>query len=305
MPNSGHRSYPSGADVGQIPDTRHDACDGHLIDGGHMGSVTPTPARRVRRWPDDPAACTALDVYLRNLPEDPNVPLTVEMLLGGGGLDFTDADLSGLDLQGAELSEAILRGVRLVGCDLNGAWMLLADLRDCDLSSADLRNVQARDCNAAGATLRGARLQEADFAGTDFRSADLRDAVAPTRPVLTAGARSAVASGARVIWLGAYGTGPSAAVASALNRLVLKGLGAEVADKIESDAVVTEAGGTVFHARPLSNKPISPNRRTVGLDASPKSIFRIMVSRDTVAAAMLDEAENPWFPGRIAVPLAR
>ncbi|WP_410664131.1 NAD(P)-dependent oxidoreductase [Amycolatopsis sp. lyj-84] len=127
-----------------------------------------------------------------------------------------------------------------------------------------------------------------------------------TKPgVLTAGARSAVASGARVIWLGAYGTGPSAAVASALNRLVLKGLGAEVADKVESDAVVTEAGGTVFHAGPLSNKPISPDRRTVGLDASPKSIFRIMVSRDTVAAAMLDEAENPRFPGRIAVPLTR
>ncbi|UGT44041.1 NAD(P)H-binding protein [Nocardia yamanashiensis] len=127
-----------------------------------------------------------------------------------------------------------------------------------------------------------------------------------TKPgVLTAGARSAVASGARVIWLGAYGTGPSAAVASTLNRLVLKGLGAEVADKVESDAIVTEAGGTVFHAGPLSNKPISPDRRAVGLDASPRSIFRIMVSRNTVAAAMLDEAENPRFPGRIAVPLTR
>ncbi|MFD6157353.1 NAD(P)-dependent oxidoreductase [Nocardia sp. NPDC060256] len=127
-----------------------------------------------------------------------------------------------------------------------------------------------------------------------------------TKPgVLTAGARSAVASGAHIIWLGAYGTGPSAAVASALNRLVLKGLGAEVADKVEADALITAAGGTVFHAGPLSNKPISPYRRTVGLDAAPKSILRIMVSRDTVAAAMLDEAENPRFLGRIAVPLMR
>ncbi|MFD9698637.1 NAD(P)-dependent oxidoreductase [Lentzea sp. NPDC059081] len=123
--------------------------------------------------------------------------------------------------------------------------------------------------------------------------------------VLAAGARAAVASGARVIWLGAYGTGPSAAVASVLNRLVLKGLGAEIADKEASDATVLAAGGTVFHAGPLSRQPLSPARRAVGLDTSPKSLLRLRVSRETVAAAMLDEAEHPRFAGRVAVPLMR
>ncbi|MFD4639996.1 NAD(P)-dependent oxidoreductase [Lentzea sp. NPDC058436] len=123
--------------------------------------------------------------------------------------------------------------------------------------------------------------------------------------VLVAGARAAVATGARVIWLGAYGTGPSAPVASSLNRLVLKGLGEEIADKVASDATVLEVGGTVFHAGPLARKPLSPDRRTVGLDASPKSLLRLLVSRETVAAAMLDEAEHPRFAGAVAVPLTR
>ena len=110
----------------------------------------------------------------------------------------------------------------------------------------------------------------------------------------------------RVIWLGAFGTGPSAGAAGAVTRTVLKMLGDELADKIAADAAVLAAGGTVFHAGPLSNGPVSATRRTVGLAEVPRRIFPRRVSRATVAAAMLDEAENPAFPaflGGIAVPL--
>lgn len=123
---------------------------------------------------------------------------------------------------------------------------------------------------------------------------------------LTAGARAVVAAHpGRVIWLGAYGTGPSAQAAGLATRTLLKAMGAELADKVAADAAVLEAGGTVFHSGPFADRPPSPTRRTVGLDQAPKRFFPARVSRETVAAAMLDEAQTPYFPGRVAIPLER
>ena len=122
--------------------------------------------------------------------------------------------------------------------------------------------------------------------------------------ILTAGARAvADARPARIVWLGAYGTGPSAKAAGLATRTLLKAMGAQLADKITADATILAAGGTVFHAGPLSNGPLSPERRTVGLDQAPKRFFPAGVSRQTVAAAMLDEAEKPRHPGHVALPL--
>lgn len=80
-------------------------------------------------------------------------------------------------------------------------------------------------------------------------------------------------------------------------------LGPELDDKITADTIVLDAGSTVFHAGPLSTGPISPTRRTVGLNGTPRRLFPARVRRATVAAAMLDEAENPRFLARVAVPL--
>ena len=121
---------------------------------------------------------------------------------------------------------------------------------------------------------------------------------------LTAGARAVIdAHPGRIIWLGAYGTGPSAQAAGLATRTVLKAMGAELTDKVTADGAVLEAGGTVFHSGPFANRPESGTRRTVGLDEAPKKFFPARISRETVAAAMLDEAENPRFPGLIAIPL--
>ncbi|MFC4070221.1 NAD(P)-dependent oxidoreductase [Actinoplanes subglobosus] len=123
--------------------------------------------------------------------------------------------------------------------------------------------------------------------------------------VLTAGARAVAAAGAgRIVWLGAFGTGPSAEVAGPLTRGLLRML-PDRADKESADAAVLAAGGTVFHAGPLSDGPAGVSRRTVGLDAVPRRWFPARVSRATVAAAMLDEAENPAYAGGVAVPLQR
>ncbi|WP_146839785.1 pentapeptide repeat-containing protein, partial [Cellulomonas hominis] len=65
------------------------------------------------------------------------------------------ADLSGLNLSGAELTRADLFGAsasgsRLTAADLTGAEMALMDLRGADLTAATLR----------GANLMGARIDE-------------------------------------------------------------------------------------------------------------------------------------------------
>ncbi|GAB3899084.1 hypothetical protein GCM10029964_084500 [Kibdelosporangium lantanae] len=67
---------------------------------------------------------------------------------------------------------------------------------------------------------------------------------------MTAGARATVdAHPARIVWLGAFGTGPSAAAAGWATRTLLRLLG-DRADKLAADAAVLAAGGTVFHAGP-------------------------------------------------------
>lgn len=52
----------------------------------------------VRRWPDNPDVRQTLEKYLDHLDKLPGGSRPVESLLNGAGLDFTGADLSGLDL---------------------------------------------------------------------------------------------------------------------------------------------------------------------------------------------------------------
>lgn len=124
---------------------------------------------------------------------------------------------------------------------------------------------------------------------------------------LTAGARAAVdAEPEFVVWLAAFGTGDSAPQAGTFTRGLLKTfMKNEMEDRTTADAIVLRNRGTVFHAGPLSNGELSEARRTVSLDAAPKRFFPARVSRATVAAAMLDEAEMRRYRGRIALPLEK
>lgn len=121
---------------------------------------------------------------------------------------------------------------------------------------------------------------------------------------LYAGAQAAIATRPqRIIWLGAIGTGVSAQTAGWLTRALLSLMGDKLADKVAADSTVIAAGGTVFHAGPLSNRPQSQTRRTVRLPDVPRRLFPASISRATVAASMLDEAESPRFAGATVVPL--
>ncbi len=125
--------------------------------------------------------------------------------------------------------------------------------------------------------------------------------------VLAAGARALVdAKINRIIWLGAMGTGLSAGPAGLFTRLLLRvGMGAELEDKVTADTLVLNAKGTVFHAAVISGGPLSPTRRVVTLDQLPRRLFPASVSRATLAAAMLDEAESQRYAGQVVVPLDR
>jgi hypothetical protein len=59
----------------------------------------------------------------------------------------------------------------------------------------------------------------------------------------------------------------------------------------------------VFHAGPMSTGPLAATRRTAAPADLPRRFFPARVSRATVAAAMLGEAESPRFAGATAVPL--
>jgi putative NADH-flavin reductase len=142
--------------------------------------------------------------------------------------------------------------------------------------------------------------------GTEVVLSGLGNAKGGKPGALTAGARALIAARTgRIVWLGAYGTGPSAQAAGFATRTLLRAMGAELADKVAADAEILAAGGTVFHAGPLSDGPAGDARRTVGLDQAPKRFFPARVSRRTVAAAMLDEAEQPRHQGQVALPLER
>ncbi|EWM10082.1 NAD(P)-dependent oxidoreductase [Kutzneria sp. 744] len=153
------------------------------------------------------------------------------------------------------------------------------------------------DPESIGRALKGARIV---LSGLGISGGDAPGA-------LTAGARAAVdAEPDFIVWLAAFGTGDSAPHAGVFTRGLLKMfMKSEMADRTTADAIVRGDGGAVFHAGPLSNGELSPTWRTVPLDSAPRRFFPARVSRATVAAAMLDEAEQQQYGGRIAVPLER
>lgn len=133
--------------------------DGGLAEiTGTIKSSSPWPAPQHGQGPDPRpdrhAALAGDDVgtgdVISNLRE-------LQAVLQRFGGDPNDADLTAVNMQGAELP----------GADLHGADLSRADMRDANLARANLQ----------GAVLRGANLQGADFDGADLEHAELEAAV--------------------------------------------------------------------------------------------------------------------------------
>jgi uncharacterized protein len=205
------------------------------------------------------------------------VQLTILAASGGTGRELTRQALD----RGHIVTAIARTPARIDLPDSGQLTRVAADVRDPDAMKAALRDSQV--------VLSGLGVAKGDPAGT-----------------LTAGARAVTAAHPqRIIWLGAIGTGASAPAGGLLVRAMFRAMRAKRDDKVTADTTVLRAGGTVFHAGPLTDGPLSPTRRTVGLDAYPRRLFPASVSRATVASLMLDEAESPRYAGAIAIPLKR
>jgi hypothetical protein len=83
------------------------------------------------------------------------------------------ADLAGADLTNANLSEAMIFMADLTGARLSGAYLGEADLSGTILAGANLHGVQLTDTNLTGADLIGTDLSQALAYGTIFANVDL------------------------------------------------------------------------------------------------------------------------------------
>ena len=90
------------------------------------------------------------------------------------GADLRSADLCSANLSDVNLRGANLRGADLSEADLRGADLRSADLRSADLCSANLRGADLSDVNLRGANLRGADLSDVNLRGANLRDVNLR-----------------------------------------------------------------------------------------------------------------------------------
>ncbi|MFD7662562.1 NAD(P)-dependent oxidoreductase [Streptomyces sp. NPDC059788] len=122
---------------------------------------------------------------------------------------------------------------------------------------------------------------------------------------LVAGAGLLAAAHTRTVWLGALGSGPSERAGGLIYQAVMRmAVGAELAEKAEADQVARKGGATVFHAPDLKDGPLSVGRRLVPLADLRRPLLPPRISRATVAALMLDEAQTGDNGGEIVVPLS-
>ncbi|MCQ8195332.1 NAD(P)-dependent oxidoreductase [Streptomyces rugosispiralis] len=121
---------------------------------------------------------------------------------------------------------------------------------------------------------------------------------------LVAGARRLAAANVRAVWLGALGSGVSSRSGGLIYAGVMRVfVGSELAEKAEADEIALKAGATVFHAPDVTDGPLSPTRRTVPLTDLRRPLLPPRISRTTLAALLLDEAETDKHGNGILVPL--
>ncbi len=88
---------------------------------------------------------------LLNRPEDERNLYYEDLSLA----DLSDVQLPGANLQRADLSMSVFTNANLVGANLEKANLTRTDLSGADLTGADLRYTLLRDTNFAGGILRG------------------------------------------------------------------------------------------------------------------------------------------------------
>lgn len=101
---------------------------------------------------------------------------------GGEQADFTNCDLSALDLRHRNLNSALFVGARLYGAALDDAQLCFADFTGADLRDCSLRGITAdeivfKNAAAQNCDFTGAMLMHGNFTGTDLSTAMITNAV--------------------------------------------------------------------------------------------------------------------------------
>ncbi len=193
-------------------------------------------------------------------------------------------------------------GQELVKQALDRGHSVVAVVRDptrLDLAPSPALEVAEADVMDPASVAAALRDVDAVVSGLGIRKGD-------PAGTLSAGARAlAAARPPRMVWLGALGAGASRGKAGLVYGLIMRLVaGSELADKAEADAAALDAGATLVHPGPLTDGPLSSTRTTVNLSAFKRPHpMPARVSRATVAAVMLDEAEQNHNPGGVVVPL--
>ena len=93
------------------------------------------------------------------------------------GVDLSDADLAGANLQGVRLMEADLSRANFSGADLAGANLQGVHLMKADLSNANLSGAIVERAGMHGANLDGAKLVDAVLRSAHLSEASLRSSI--------------------------------------------------------------------------------------------------------------------------------
>jgi uncharacterized protein YjbI with pentapeptide repeats len=93
-----------------------------------------------------------------------------------GHANLNDANLSFARIDGTDLTEATLRGANLNQARIIEANLSKADLREADLREVNLSGANLSDANLTGADLSGAELVDANFSRAYLRKANLNRA---------------------------------------------------------------------------------------------------------------------------------
>jgi uncharacterized protein YjbI with pentapeptide repeats len=94
------------------------------------------------------------------------------------GVNFRGSNVSGTDLENAELSRAVFYGANcrntsFAGADLSNANYQGADLKNCTFSSANLENALFYGADLKDVTMKGANAQNGNFEGADLHRGKL------------------------------------------------------------------------------------------------------------------------------------
>jgi uncharacterized protein YjbI with pentapeptide repeats len=91
--------------------------------------------------------------------------------------DYRGQDLSGRDMQKADLFRAIFKDVICRNANLRACKAMLADFENADLSGTNFTGAKLDKANFRGANLQGAVFKSSKIAGANFEGANVAEAI--------------------------------------------------------------------------------------------------------------------------------